>query len=74
MQRILTVVKNLWLTLSYENIWNKVFKNGPSEICARQPLKNLKWYGLLKLFELSKDCLPQISHGPFLNTFIPYVT
>ena len=24
-------------------IWDKVFKNGPSEICGRQPLKNLKW-------------------------------
>ena len=24
------------------------FKNGPSEIYERQPLKNLKWYGLLK--------------------------
>ena len=24
-------------------IWGKVFKNGPSKICGRQPLKNLKW-------------------------------
>ena len=24
--------------------WVKVFKNGPSKICGRQPLKNLKWY------------------------------
>ena len=23
-------------------IWVKVFKNGPSKICGRQPLKNLK--------------------------------
>ena len=22
-----------------------VFKNGPSKICRKQPLKNLKWYG-----------------------------
>ena len=29
-------------------MWDKVFKNVPSEICGRQPLKNLKWYGLLK--------------------------
>ena len=29
-------------------IWDKVFKNGPSKICERQPLKNLKEYGLLK--------------------------
>ena len=26
----------------------KVFKNGPSKICARQCLKILKWYGLLR--------------------------
>ena len=28
--------------------WDKVLKNGPSKICGRQPLKNLKGYGLLK--------------------------
>ena len=27
-------------------IGDKVFKNGPSEFCEKQPLKNLKWYGL----------------------------
>ena len=26
-------------------LWDKVFKNGPSKICGRQPLKNLKGYG-----------------------------
>ena len=26
--------------------WVDVFKNGPSKICRKQPLKNLKWYGL----------------------------
>ena len=30
-------------------IWIKVFKNGSSKICGRQPLKNLKWYGLLRV-------------------------
>ena len=30
-----------------ENKWDKVFKNGPSKVCGRQPLKDLKWYGLL---------------------------
>ena len=29
-------------------MWDKVFKSGPSKICGRQPLKNLKWYSLLK--------------------------
>ena len=25
-----------------ENVWVKVFKNGTSKICGRQPLKNLR--------------------------------
>ena len=25
-------------------IWNKVFKNGPSKICGKQTLKYLKWF------------------------------
>ena len=39
-------------------IWDKLFKNGPSKICRRQPLKYLKGYGLL-------SSLPQILLGPF---------
>ena len=27
-------------------IWDKLFKSGPSKICERQPLKNVKAYGL----------------------------
>ena len=29
-------------------VFKKVFKNGPSKICGRQPLKNMKWCGLPK--------------------------
>ena len=29
------------------SIWDRVFKNGPSKICGRQPLKDLKGYDLL---------------------------
>ena len=47
-------------------IWVKVFKNGPSKTCGRQPLKNLNWYGHFKFF---KGCLPQILLGPFLSYF-----
>ena len=36
----------LWLNSN--DIWDKVFKNGLSKICGRQPLKNLKGYGLPK--------------------------
>ena len=25
------------------NIWDKLFKNGPSKICGRQPLKSFTW-------------------------------
>ena len=31
-----------------EDIWDKVFKSGLSKFCGRQPLKNLKGYGLLQ--------------------------
>ena len=43
--------------------WIKVFKNGPSKICGRQPLKNMKSYH----YKFFKGCLPQILLGPFLN-------
>ena len=35
---------------SRTRIWDKVFNNRSSKICGRQPLKNLKGYGLLKLY------------------------
>ena len=44
------------------DIWDKVFKNGPSKICERLPLKKLKETKFLKGF------LPQIILSPFLNT------
>ena len=56
-------------------IRDKVFKNEPSKTCGRQPLKNLKRYGLLQIywsrpyhFKFFKGCLPQILLSPFLNT------
>ena len=51
------LMKKMKLWMKRKSIWDKVFKNGPSEICGRQPLKNLKWYGLLK-------------HGFFLISFL----
>ena len=41
----------------------KVFKNGPSKICGRQPLKNLG--DMVRLRKFFKGCLPQIFFGPF---------
>ena len=50
-------------------IWDKVFKNGPSKICGKQPLKNLN-SALSRPypFKFFKGCLPQILFGPFFNT------
>ena len=58
--------KSLIHTSSYTCV--KVFKNGPSKICGRQPSKYLKWYGLPNHFKFFKGSLPQILLGPFLNT------
>ena len=53
-------------------MWGKIFKNGPSKICGRRPLKNLKWYMVCLNrqyhFSFFKDCLPQILLSSFLNT------
>ena len=58
-------------------IWDRVFENGQSKICGRQPLKDLKGYRLLQQtisFQLFKGCLPQNLLGPFLNTLShPYL-
>ena len=38
----------LFLTSIQDFNWDKAFKDGPSKICGRQPLKNLEGYGLLR--------------------------
>ena len=35
-------------------IWDRVFKNGPSKICGRQPLRNFTW-SILEYF-VSYNC------------------
>ena len=52
-------------------IWVKVFKNGPSKICGRQPLKKLKSHGLLRQtisLQFFLRLPSTILLGPFLNT------
>ena len=52
-------------------IWDKVFKRGPIKICQRQPLNDLKGYGLLTdhiPFKCFKGCFPQILLGSLWNT------
>ena len=66
-----TILKSIEIKRNIGRKWVKVFKNGPSKICGRQSLKNLKWCDLLKQtnhFKFFKCCVPQILLGPFLNT------
>ena len=44
----------------------KVFKNGPSKICGRQPLKNLKGYDLLKADHAHSIFLKAVFHKFYL--------
>ena len=52
----------------FHNIWDKVFKNGPTKICGRQSLKNFAWSILeysvpfLNLFSMSSSSF-------FLNNY-----
>ena len=63
-----------WLPSLCSDIWVEVFKNGPSKNCARQPLKNLKGYDLLKQTITLQGSLPQILLGPFLKILCPIYT
>ena len=55
----------------YKHLGDKVFKNGSSKICGRQPLKDClsRPYS----FKFFKGCLPQVLLGPFLNICSIYV-
>ena len=60
-------------------IWYKVFKSGPSKICGRQPLKNLKGYGLLKqymrlLLSSFQYCITNFSNHFFKKNIIFFFT
>ena len=53
--------------------WNKAFKSGPSKICGRQPLKNLKGY--LYWYTLSSiPCKGRTLFGTFENKIKNYIT
>ena len=48
------------------NKCDKVFKNGPSKICGRQPLKNFKGYGLFKQTTIPSNFLKAVFHKFYL--------
>ena len=41
--------------VNFTNIWDKVFKNGPSKTCGRQPLKHLKGNVLIVTVEKKRE-------------------
>ena len=54
-------------------MWDKVFKNEPSKICGRQPLKNLKLYGLLYADHITAYVLKVVFHKFYLfHSWIPW--
>ena len=48
------------------DIWDNVFKGGPSKICGRQPLKKLNGYGLLKVDHTPSSFLKAVFHKFYL--------
>ena len=50
-------------------IWDKVFKSGPSKICGRQALNNLKGYGLCKADHTPSNFLKVVFHKFYLVHF-----
>ena len=34
--------ENIYIIVNVQNVWDKVFKNGPSKLCGRQPLKKIE--------------------------------
>ena len=50
-------IEGIWSAL-----WDKVFKNGSSNIRGRQPLKHFKGYGLLKQTIIPSNFLKAVFH------------
>ena len=48
------------------HIWGKLFKTGPSKICGRQVLENLKGYGMLETDHTSSNVLKAVLHKFYL--------
>ena len=54
--------------------WYKAFKNGPSKICGRQVLKNLKkGYGLLKQTIISLQIFGRLCSRKFTGSILEYI-
>ena len=73
MSRSSEIYEGVFLNPQFSCIWTKVFKNERRKFCGRQPLKNEVWLNRPYYFNFSKNCPPQISLDPFLNTLFHFV-
>ena len=55
-----------------KGIWDKAFKSGPSKICGRQRLQNLKGYALLKQ-TMSLQIFQRLSSTNFTWSTLEYL-
>ena len=63
----LRVITSTNVSSRAEPFYNGLEYLGRSKFCGRQPLKNLRGYGLLKQ-KIFKGCLPQNLLSPLLNS------
>ena len=58
--KIGTEEKELERIFNDSDIWDEVFKNGPSKICGRQPLRNFTWPILEYFVQISQNSLEEL--------------
>ena len=66
---------NLCIKALISRIWGKIFKSGPSKVCGRQRLNNMKWYGLLRqtiLLEIFQSLSSTNFTWSILKFFAPF--
>ena len=69
---LFTICKFIKSCLNSSDKWVKLFTNGSSKTCARQSLKNLKWYGLLRQ-TVSLQIFERLSSTNFTWSILEYL-
>ena len=65
-RNVIRETKIIYNSRNPNHIWGKLFKTGPSKICGRQVLKNLKGYGMLETDYTSSNVLKAVLHKFYL--------
>ena len=69
---LFTICKFIKSCLNSSDKWVKLFKNRSSKTCARQSLKNLKWYGMLRQ-TISLQIFERLSSTNFTWSILQYL-